>query len=101
MKAVMVQYTVKPEYSDQNKANIRRVMEAIRANPIPGMRYASFTLDDGLTFVHINMGKDAETLSKIGEVKEFGEFQAALGASGPTSPPKAENLELVNAGFEI
>ena len=49
MKAVKVTYTVKPEYVDQNKANIRKVMEAIRSNPIPGMRYASFTLDDGRT----------------------------------------------------
>ena len=101
MKAVKVQYTVKPEYVDQNKANIRKVMEAIRLNPIPGMKYASFTLDDGQTFVHINMAKDEETLSKLGEVKEFEEFRTALKASEPLSAPQAEKLHLVDAGFDI
>ena len=101
MKAVKVQYKVKPEYVDQNKANIRKVMKAIRSNPILGMQYASFTLDDGLTFVHINMAKDQETMSKLGEVKEFEEFRMALKASEPVSPPQSENLSLVDAGFDI
>jgi len=101
MKAVKVQYTVKPEYVEQNKANIRKVMEALRSNPIPGMHYASFTLDDGQTFVHINMAKDQETLSRLNDAKEFGEFRAALKASGPVSPPTSENLNLVDAGFEL
>jgi hypothetical protein len=101
MKAVKVQYMVKPEYVEQNKANIRKVMEAIRANPISGMHYASFILDDGQTFVHINMAKDQETLSRLNEVKEFGEFREALKASGPVSPPSPESLNLVDAGFEL
>ena len=101
MKAVKVTYTVKPEYVDQNKANIRRVMEASRTNPILGMRYASFTLDDGQTFVHINMAEDEETLSKLGELKEFEDFRMALVASEPISPPDSENLNLVAAGFDL
>ena len=101
MNAVKVQYTVKPEFVEQNKANIRKVMDAIRANPIPGMQYSSFILDDGQTFVHINMAVNQETLDKIGEVGEFGEFRTALQASGPLSPPASENLSLVSAGFEL
>ena len=101
MKAVKVQYTVKPEYVDQNRANIRNVMQALRSKPIPGMRYASFTLDDGQTFVHINMAKDQDTMDKLGELKEFGEFREALKASGPISPPASENLNLVDAGFDV
>ena len=65
MKAVKVTYTVQPEYAEQNKNNIQRVMSALRANPIPGMQYSTFILDDGQTFVHINMSKDQETLSKL------------------------------------
>ena len=101
MRAVKVQYTVKPEYVEQNKANIRRVMDALRAKPIDGMRYASFTLDDGQTFVHINFAKDQETLSRLSDVEEFGEFRSALKASGPISPPASENLNLVAAGYDL
>lgn len=101
MKAVKVQYTVKPEYIEQNKANIQRVMEYLRSNPIDGMQYSSFTLDDGQTFVHINMAKDEETMNKLQQVEPFNEFRMALKESGPVSPPKSENLNLVDAGFEL
>ena len=101
MKAVRVQYTVKPEYVETNKANIERVMNTLRSNPIPGMQYASFLLDDGQTFVHINMAQDQETMDKLQQVAEFNEFRAQLKASGPVAPPQSENLNLVAAGFEL
>ena len=101
MKAVQVVYTVQPEYVEQNKANIRKVMETLHSNPIQGMYYASFTLDDGVTFVHINMARDQETMDKLQEVEAFTEFRMALKASGPVSPPKSESLNLVGAAFEL
>ena len=101
MKAVKVEYTVKEEYVTQNKANIRKVMDVLRANPIPGMQYSSFTKDDGNSFVHINMAIDDETRAKLSEVKEFNEFRQALKASGPLSPPKSTELEIVGAGFDL
>ncbi len=101
MKAVKVQYTVKEEYVEQNKANIEKVMKRLRENPIEGMLYSSYTLDDGQTFVHINMAKNGETLSMLNEVEEFTNFRMALKASEPLNPPKSENLNLVAAGFEV
>lgn len=101
MKAVKVLYTVKPEFVEINKANIKKVMDVIKANPIKAMQYASFILDDGQTFVHINMAQDQETLNKLSEIEAFKSFQAALKASKPISPPKAENLNLVAAGFKL
>ena len=74
MKVVKVQYTVQPGFVEQNKANIRRVMDALKVRPIPGMRYASFTLGDGQTFVHLNMAKDEDTLGRLNDVREFKEF---------------------------
>ena len=101
MKAVKVQYTVKPEYVQQNKANIARVMKAIKAQPIDGLLYSSYTLDDGQSFVHINIARDAETFAKLSEVPEFNEFRKALKESEPVSPPVSENLNLVAAGFDL
>ena len=101
MKAVKVQYTVKPEYVDQNKTNINRVMDRLKVNPIDGMLYSSYTLDDGQTFVHINICKDQETMDRLGEVQEFNEFRQALKASGPIKPPESINLDPVAAGFEL
>ena len=101
MKAVKVEYRVTPEYVEQNKANIRKVMDALKANPIEGMQYATFTIDDGQTFVHINMARDGETLSKLGELEEFKHFRASLKASQPLVPPKATDLMPVAAGFSL
>lgn len=101
MKAVQVKYTVKPEYAEQNKSNIRKVMDRLKAQPIEGMFYSSHTLEDGQTFVHINIARDQETLSKLGEVEEFNQFRAALKASGPLNPPQSTQLNPVAAGFEV
>ena len=56
MKAVKVEYTVKPEYIEQNKANIRKVMKRLKEDPIDGMLYSTYTLEDERTFIHINVG---------------------------------------------
>ena len=101
MKAVEVRYTVKPDFVEQNKANIRKVMDELRANPIDGMFYSSHTLEDGVTFVHVNIARNGETLSRIGDVPAFRDFQAALRASEPEAPPEATELNPVAAGFEI
>jgi hypothetical protein len=101
MKAVKVQYTVAASFAEQNKENIVKVMEALRADPIDGMLYSSYTLDDSRTFVHINIARDAETLSQLSGVQEFRDFQSALRASEPEVPPEATDLHLVGAGFTL
>lgn len=101
MRAVEVRYTVRPEYADQNKANIRKVMAKLRASPIDGMMYSAYTLEDGHSFVHINICQDEETLSKLNDVDEFVEFRKALKESLPITPPSSIDLEYVGANFDI
>jgi len=101
MKAVKVQYTVQPDYVEQNKRNIEAVMEALKANPIERMYYSTYQLSNGNTFMHINVAKDQETLSKLGAVPEFTTFRTQLKESEPISPPQSEDLTLVGAGWEM
>ena len=102
MKAVKVEYTVKPEYVETNKGNIRRVMDALKTQPIKGMQYATFTDEENPnTFIHINMASDETTLSKLNDVQEFTDFRMALKDSQPLSAPKQTTLNLVAAGFTI
>lgn len=102
MKAVKVEYTVNPEYREQNIKNIKKVMDVLLANPVEGMQYSSYTDGENPnTFIHINMAKDDETMSKLGEIKEFNDFRMALKASGPVSPPKQTKLDLAGAGFKL
>lgn len=101
MKAVKVEYTIKPEFVEQNKINIQKVMNALTENPIEGMQYSSFILEDGQSFVHINMAKDEETMSKLNDVEEFTAFRMALKGSQPIKPPKSYQLNLVGSAFEL
>ena len=102
MKAVKVQYTVQSNFIEANKKNIQKVMEALRLNPIDGMLYSSYTdKENPNTFIHINMAKDDETMSKLNAFKEFSEFRMALKASQPLSPPNQTTLDLVGSAFDI
>jgi len=101
MDAVKVQYTVKESYVETNKANIGRVMAALRQLNNPDIKYASFLLDDGKTFVHWVMRASEAAQTVLSNLEEFQQFQQALRASQPEVPPKAENMTLVGAGWDI
>lgn len=95
MKAIRVQYTVKPEYVETNKKNIQAVMDELKRNPIEGMQYRAFLLEDGLSFMHLNIYEEDEILNKLNGVELFTKFRMELKASEPLSPPKSENITLI------
>ena len=93
MNAVKVQYTVKAEYVETQKANIRRVMDALQKIGNPNLRYSTFVLEDGKTFVHFAMRANEEAQALLSNLAEFQHCHQALGASGPEVPPKARKLK--------
>ena len=101
MKAVRVQYTVRSDFIEQNKKNISAVMDSLKANPIEGMLYSTYQLEDGNSFMHVNVAKDDETMSRLNYVEAFTNFRMQLKASNPISPPKSEKLSFVGASQEI
>jgi len=101
MKAVRVQYTVKDGYVETNKQNIRQVMSDLRDLKHPNIKYNSFLLEDGKTFMHLAMYPDEETSQIVQNLPSFVKFQTELKASGLEVPPKAEKLELVASAYQI
>jgi hypothetical protein len=68
----MVRYRVKPDQAEKNEELVRAVYEELhRADP-SGFRYATFKLEDGVSFVHIaeNEGED-NPLPKLAAFQEF------------------------------
>ena len=51
MDAVVVRYQTKPEKSDENRALIERVFAELNEVHPDALRYASFRLTDGVSFV--------------------------------------------------
>jgi hypothetical protein len=60
MNAVEVQYTVKAEYVETNKANIQQVMSDLKKINSPDIQYSAFLLDDSKLFVHFVMWANDE-----------------------------------------
>lgn len=50
---MLVRYKVKPGRAAENRSYIEKVFQELKANGPDGIRYASFILDDGVSFVHI------------------------------------------------
>jgi hypothetical protein len=101
MNGVKVQYTVKEEFVETNKANIRQIMADLREINNPDIQYSAFLLNDGVTFVHLVMRVNDEAKKTVSELPSFQEFQRQLKESGPEAPPNAENLTLVGSSWEI
>jgi hypothetical protein len=101
MSFVRVQYTVRPEYTDTNKANIAAVMAELQELGDPGIRYAAYLMEDGQTFLHVAMFGSEESRGKLGKLESFQSFQQQLKASGLVSPPDAKPLELVGASWTV
>jgi quinol monooxygenase YgiN len=53
MKTLMVRYKTAETHGDENEALVRAVFEELRSRAPGGIRYASYRLADGVTFVHI------------------------------------------------
>lgn len=100
IKSVRVQYQVIESYVEQNKANIKLVMEDLRSNPIEGMAYASYYLGEG-KFMHLNHVNNEQANPELAAREIFNKFRAALKESGPIAPPKSEYLELVGSNVDI
>lgn len=101
MNAVKVQYSVKEEFVETNKANIQRVMADLKEIDNPDIKYSAFLLDDGKSFVHFAMLANDEAQKTLNDLSSFQEFQRQLRESGLEVPPNAEDLSLVGSSWEI
>ena len=76
MRQVMVRYKVKPNRVEENEQLVRAVYEELAATEPAGLRYATFRLDDGVSFVHIASVEGEH--NPLAEVEAFARFQAEV-----------------------
>ena len=55
MRQVIVNYKVKPERVAENEALVRAVYDELARVKPDGLHYATFRLEDGVSFVHVAM----------------------------------------------
>jgi len=98
MKRVIVRYKVKPEAVAENEELVRAVYEELQQTQPAEMRYATFKLDDGVSFVHINFNDDTDDV--LTGLASFKAFQRDIGERCDEKPKVSELREIGSYRFE-
>ena len=94
MRQVMVRYKVKPDRVEENEQLVRAVYEELAGSGPAGLRYATFRLEDGVSFVHVASVEGEH--NPLAEVEAFARFQADV-RGRCDEPPVATQLHEVGA----
>jgi quinol monooxygenase YgiN len=90
MRQVMVRYKVKPERVEENEELVRAVYDELRQAEPAGLRYATFKLDDGVTFVHLAVTETDREGSPLSKLPAFRAFQRNIEDRTDESPVVSE-----------
>ena len=93
MRRVMVRYKVKPDRAAENEALVRAVYEELARTQPAGLHYATFALEDGVSFVHLSTLDTEDGRNPLSEVEAFARFQEGIGdrcQEGPVVAPLRE-----------
>src|SRR5215472_13450782 len=93
MANVLVRYRVRPERVAENEELVRAVYEELAETQPGGLSYATFKLDDGVTFVHVARHDDDNPLPKT---RAFQRFQAGI-RDRCEEPPVATELQEIGS----
>jgi hypothetical protein len=95
MSSSMVRYKVRPDRADENEALVRAVYEELARKRPDGLRYATFRLPDGVSFMHVVIETD-EPGRILNDVAAFTAFVTDI-ASRCDEPPVATEIALVGS----
>lgn len=88
---VLVRYKVKPEHAERELELLRAVHAELRALRPDGLRYESFRLEDGLSFVEL---VETDRPGRFSELESFRRYRATLDERCD-EPPVVAELETV------
>ena len=96
MKTTIVRYKVKADKAEENRAFIRRVFDELDASKPEGLRYVSFNLDDGVSFIHIAVVESEDGENPLPETSAFKDFIADI-KDRCEEPPAAHSADIVGS----
>ena len=99
MKRLMVRYKVKADHADENIGYARAVYEQLARERPTGLRYATFRLDDGVSFVHIVSQETEDGSSPLTALASFQAFTARIGDRCEEPPVATELHEIGSYAF--
>jgi len=96
---VMVRYTVRPDRVSDNEELVRAVYAELAATQPAGLRYVTFALDDGVSFVHIAEVATEDGHNPLAGVPAFARFQDGI-QDRVLSPPTVTQLRRIGS-YEV
>jgi hypothetical protein len=94
MRRVIVRYKVKPERADENVSLVKRVFAQLMREQPEGVRYATFKLEDGVSFVHMAVIDAADSRNPLLALAAFQQFAEAI-KDRCIEPPISMQAEVV------
>ena len=95
MGSTMVRYKVRPERADENVALVQAVYAELAREQPDGLRYATFRLPDGVSFLHVVIETD-QPGRILGQIAAFRAFQQDI-EDRCEEPPAATEIRLVGS----
>jgi hypothetical protein len=90
----IVRYRTRPEAAEENQRLVEKVFAELGAQDPGGLRYATFRLADGVSFVHVVVHEGDD--DPLAGSAAFAAFQRGIG-DRVAEPPKAEEATLVGS----
>jgi hypothetical protein len=90
VSAVIVRYRVKPGRAGENAELVRAVYAELAAGKPRGFRYATYALEDGVTFVHVAFTEEGHEVP-LPQLPAFQRFQRDI-AERCDEPPHVTQL---------
>lgn len=97
MISVIVSYQVKPEFVEQNKANIQTFLADFELLDASKFKYSVFLKEDGVSFVHYSQYADEAMQNQLLNIPSFKAFQQIRDDSGLNNSHKVEILQSVGS----
>jgi hypothetical protein len=94
MKQVVVRYRAKPEQADENQRLVEAVFADLAATDPGELRYATFRLADGVSFVHVAIIEGEE--NPLADSAAFASFQEGI-ADRCDEPPQAQDATVIGS----
>ena len=95
MRQVMVRYKVKPDRVAENEELVRAVYDELGRVAPAGLRYATFRLEDGVSFMHLAIQtEDGQT--PLAKLDAFQRFQENI-RERCDEPPAVSELSLIGS----
>jgi hypothetical protein len=93
-RTTVIRYETKADAADENQRLVQQVFAELDKEQPEGLRYASFRLDDGVTFVHI-VESDGDS-DPLPQLAAFQAFQSTMGQR-IASPPVRGGAEVIGS----